>query len=318
MAHQQNAPRLLVRREATGHLFAVFSEDETAALRAAAGTILVQDLKKAISEQWGAMDCDGPFEWECVQVLATQAVAQEMGAIPLVPLAPEQIDPEDTAEADQSATVFRHFCADIDRIPLNHFEADEVGVSFGVRLFTPFTSREQLDDACRIALQSMTPEADAAARQAMEEVESLRGPLRIWDVSGVADLSHLFYADAFDRYPMECMTFLKAELVPAGFNPDLSGWKTAGVTSMAYMFCGCTKFAGTGLSGWDVGSVKTLERMFADCHEFAEPLDCWSPLNCKSMYEYESGYSASDSSDEDGSEEGEQESSAGIDAGAEN
>eukprot|EP00392_Amoebophrya_sp_AT5.2_P001841 g1846.t1 len=284
MAHQQNVPRLLVRRELTGQLFAIFSENETAALRAGDGTILVQELKKAIAKQWQEIGWSEPFGWECVQVLATQAAAQEMGAIPLPPV-PEQTDPEEAGEADQSATVFRHFCADIERIPLNHFEEDEVGVSFGVKLFTPFTSREQLDDACRTALLSMLPDADAAARQAMEEVESLRGPLRIWDVSAVADLSSLFRVfsdDIYERYPEDCVDFLFRD-APGGFDADLSGWKTTGVTSMASMFCGCSSFTGTGLASWDVGSVTTFENMFAGCHEFAARLDCWSTSSCENM-----------------------------------
>lgn len=51
--------------------------------------------------------------------------------------------------------------------------------------------------------------------------------------------------------------------------PDLSQ-----VTSLEYMFCGCSKFDGA-VGDWDVSNVTNLAHMFEDCHAFNQPLLGW-------------------------------------------
>ena len=51
----------------------------------------------------------------------------------------------------------------------------------------------------------------------MTSAEATYGPIADWDVSGITDMSYLFYN-------------LK------NFNADVSSWKTSGVTNMGYMF----------------------------------------------------------------------------------
>eukprot|EP00392_Amoebophrya_sp_AT5.2_P010154 g10207.t1 len=273
--HQQRAA-LLVRRELDGDLFSVFSEEETATLRGGAEGILVRDLKVAIAEKWEAMGCAAEVDWECVQVLAREAIAVEIAAI-----APAEVDPD---SSDGQKTTL----GDGVRIPVHYFAADGRGddvvdeVSFFVKHFDAFTSRSQLQAACSVALESMSPGADAAAQKAMDEVEAKHGPLRIWDVSGVEDLSHLFHAlgPPFPRSgpPEACHHFLRQS-----FNPDLSGWKTRGVKSMSSMFKSCEGFTGFGLNNWDVSSVEKLTNMFQGCCKFRAPLDRWSPSKCRDM-----------------------------------
>ena len=68
-----------------------------------------------------------------------------------------------------------------------------------------FTSKASL----KAAVLAFTKNADAAI--------ATYGPVADWDVSGVSDMSELFYA-------------------LRNFNEDLSNWDTSGVTDMRYMF----------------------------------------------------------------------------------
>ena len=68
-----------------------------------------------------------------------------------------------------------------------------------------------------------------------------------WDVSGVTDMSYMFYG---------CN-----ELESVG---DISGWDVSKVINMSYMFAFCKKF-NQDISNWDVSKVKFKIDMFDKC-----------------------------------------------------
>eukprot|EP00392_Amoebophrya_sp_AT5.2_P001574 g1576.t1 len=95
-------------------------------------------------------------------------------------------------------------------------------------------------------------------------VEEIYGPLSMWDVSGVEDLSYLFAGWW------------------TGFAADISGWNVSRVRSMACMFQECYKF-NSNLAEWDVSSVRNFEGMFWGCDSFNMPLGSWNVQNSEDM-----------------------------------
>ena len=81
------------------------------------------------------------------------------------------------------------------------------------------------------------------------------GPISLWDVSDVTDMSRLFkYAD--------------------GFNADLSMWNVSKVNLMSEMFSRASDF-NTDLSKWDVSRVIDMSSMFSDAVNFNSDLSMW-------------------------------------------
>ena len=109
------------------------------------------------------------------------------------------------------------------------------------------------DSNIRTAVAAWLADASAA--------ESTYGHISTWDVSGVTDMSMLFYLKAF--------------------NDDIGAWDTSGVTSMEMMFLSASAF-NRDISGWAVDSITSMSDMFAYasaiCHDHfpsATPLrDC--------------------------------------------
>ena len=81
------------------------------------------------------------------------------------------------------------------------------------------------------------------------------GDISGWDVSGVRDMSRMFY-------------------YANSFNGDLSGWDVSGVRDMSRMFYYANSFNGD-LSGWDVSGVMDMDGMFGAAHAFEGDLSEW-------------------------------------------
>ena len=89
------------------------------------------------------------------------------------------------------------------------------------------------------------------------------GDLSGWDVSGVRDMSYMFY-------------YAKS------FNGDLSGWDVLGVRDMSYMFYYATSFNGN-ISGWDVSGVRDMSRMFYYATSFNGDISGWDVSGVRDM-----------------------------------
>ena len=83
-------------------------------------------------------------------------------------------------------------------------------------------------------------------------VHPKHGPVELWDVSKVTDMSGLF-----KDY--------------TSFNADISGWVVVQVKDMSYMFEGAKNFD-VDISGWDVRSVRYMFGMFKGAERFNSPL----------------------------------------------
>ena len=87
------------------------------------------------------------------------------------------------------------------------------------------------------------------------------------DTSKITDMSNLF--NNLDR------------------NIDVSLWDTSNVTSMSYMFFGCSIF-NCDISNWDVSKVNNMTCMFYGCYLFNQNLDKWNVgkgVNVREMFE---------------------------------
>ncbi len=62
------------------------------------------------------------------------------------------------------------------------------------------------------------------------------------------------------------------------FNQPLNNWDVSKVTCMLQMFSGCTSF-NQPLDNWDVSQVSSMENMFSDCSSFDQELGAWN-LRC--------------------------------------
>ena len=89
------------------------------------------------------------------------------------------------------------------------------------------------------------------------------GDISEWDVSGVTDMSHLFFG-------------------AKQFNADLSKWDVGQVVSMRYMFYEAFDFNGN-LSKWKVGNVRDMRGMFFQCKQFKADLSKWQVDNVREM-----------------------------------
>ena len=93
------------------------------------------------------------------------------------------------------------------------------------------------------------------------------------DTSKITDMSSLFY-HVFQRRVIK--------------NIDVSLWDTSNVTSMSYMFFGCSIF-NCNISNWDVSKVNNMTYMFYGCYLFNQNLDKWNVgkgVNVREMFEH--------------------------------
>ena len=92
------------------------------------------------------------------------------------------------------------------------------------------------------------------------------------DTSKITDMSSLFY-HVFQRRAVKDI--------------DVSLWNTSNVTSMSYMFFGCSIF-NCDISNWDVSKVNNMTCMFYGCYLFNQNLDKWNVgkrVNVREMFE---------------------------------
>ena len=83
-----------------------------------------------------------------------------------------------------------------------------------------------------------------------------RGRIEQWDVSGLTDLSHAFYARPGDT---RCNT------IRSDFNANISRWNVSQVTSLESSFEGAQSFVGQGMENWNVENVVNFNNTFTGC-----------------------------------------------------
>ena len=93
--------------------------------------------------------------------------------------------------------------------------------------------------------------------------EGLHGSIQEWDVSGVTDMSQMFYR-------------------ASTFNKDLSKWDVSAVTDMGCMFRD-TSWFNQDLSNWDVSAVIDMTSMFHGASAFKRQLCGIAWVNSKAV-----------------------------------
>ncbi|MCI7076810.1 BspA family leucine-rich repeat surface protein [Campylobacter sp.] len=106
------------------------------------------------------------------------------------------------------------------------------------------------------------------------------------DVSGITDMSNLFYEDE------DCNEIKRKDF------SGIESWDVSNVTDMSYMFNGCEEF-NRPLNNWEVSAVTNMTYMFSGCSKFDQPLDKWNVSSVVDMGSMFSGCSALNQSFED-------------------
>lgn len=91
----------------------------------------------------------------------------------------------------------------------------------------------------------------------------LFGPIELWDVHEVTDMSYVFH----DYH---------------AFNEDISRWDVSNVTCMDQMFKMALSF-NQPLNQWNVSKVTSMQSMFGLARQFNQPLDSWDVSNVTDM-----------------------------------
>eukprot|EP00392_Amoebophrya_sp_AT5.2_P006514 g6526.t1 len=186
-------------------------------------------------------------------------------------------------------------------------------LKYYVRTFEAFANREDLEQALALWLMEdatatfrRTRPAEAAPLdgavaapfQAIQrektDIEDRYGPVRIWDLSLLSDLSYLLprcreiaeisterhrelWAHMAQALGTEDPSFLLIDTtVSAGW--DISGWDVSGATSMSGMFQECENF-NSDISAWNVCKVEDFSEMFSYCEKFNQNLASWNVGN---------------------------------------
>lgn len=92
--------------------------------------------------------------------------------------------------------------------------------------------------------------------------------MKDWDVSKITNFEDLFKGLHFEQMTK--------------FNPDISGWGTSHVTTMAGLFSGLGAFD-QDLSSWDVSRVTDMKGMFGFAKSFNADLSSWDVHSVKYM-----------------------------------
>ncbi|MBN1214837.1 MAG: DUF285 domain-containing protein [Candidatus Lokiarchaeota archaeon] len=101
--------------------------------------------------------------------------------------------------------------------------------------------------------------------QAFSECSKLgdTGNMSSWDVSGVKDMSYMFYLDT-------------------SFNQDISNWNVSSVTNMELMFYDATSF-NQDIEKWDVSNVQNMFAMFYFATSFNQSIGDWDVSNVENV-----------------------------------
>ena len=114
-----------------------------------------------------------------------------------------------------------------------------------------------------------------------------------WNVSGVKNMSYLFYASTmnvdisgWDVSSVTNMNYMFAQNTV--FNQPLNGWgsKTGNVTDMSNMFNGATSF-NQPIDSWDVSKVNYMLDMFSIASSFNQDISSWdisNVINARTMF----------------------------------
>merc|ERR1712032_638508 len=103
------------------------------------------------------------------------------------------------------------------------------------------------------------------------------GPIGLWDVSGVTDMSSMFYPATYFNQDLSAWDVSKVTSMSQmfayakAFDQDLSKWTVSAVTDMSSMFYSATSF-NHDLSAWDVSAVTNMQNMFSGATLFHQTL----------------------------------------------
>ncbi len=113
-----------------------------------------------------------------------------------------------------------------------------------------------------------------------------------WDVSGVTNMSGMFYNNIEFNQPLgnwdvSSVTnmnwmFSGDEYHHTTFDQNISGWDVSSVTDMQEMFLNNTKF-NQPLNSWNVSSVTNMSWMFSNTNKFDQPLGNWDVSSVTDM-----------------------------------
>jgi len=120
------------------------------------------------------------------------------------------------------------------------------------------------DETIRIAIKLYKDNLEECIRQ--------YGPIELWDVSNVTDMSELF-------------EFMWT------FNQPIGDWDISKVTHMKGMFWGATAF-NQPIGDWDVSKVTDMYGMFSEANAFNQPIGYWDVSNVTNMQEMFDGATA--------------------------
>mgnify|MGYP006094978169 CR=1 FL=1 len=100
-----------------------------------------------------------------------------------------------------------------------------------------------------------------------KEGEEKYGHINTWNVSGVTNMSYMFYYtklfnQPLDNWNVSNVTNMQAMFCYANlFNQPLDNWNVSKVTKMFGMFCGALSF-NQPLYNWNVSNITEIDKMF--------------------------------------------------------
>ena len=109
-----------------------------------------------------------------------------------------------------------------------------------------------------------------------------------WDVSNVTDMSGMFFwCKSFNKpignWNVSNVTNMSYMFyLCEAFNQSLENWNVSNVTNMSYMFNWCSAF-NQSLGNWDVSNVTDMSGMFFGCKSFNKPIGNWNVSNVTDM-----------------------------------